>query len=67
MSILGNALGREVAQGLLSDLGYENLEIIEDQEAVEAVLLETSKYWDYASAQEIMGKEEPCVRRERCE
>ena len=62
VSILGNALGREVAQGLLSDLGYENLEIIEDQEAVEAVLLETSKYWDYASAQEIMGKEEPCVR-----
>ena len=46
VSILGNALGREVAQGLLSDLGYENLEIIEDQEAVEAVLLETSKYWD---------------------
>jgi ribosomal protein L11 methyltransferase len=62
VSILGNALGREVAQGLLSDLGYENLEIVEDQEAVEAVLLETSKYWDYASAQEIMGKEEPCVR-----
>ena len=62
VSIYTDALGREMASGVLMAMGYENLEIVEDEDAVEAVLVETAKYWDYASAKEVVRGMEPCVR-----
>ncbi|MDL2225830.1 50S ribosomal protein L11 methyltransferase [Eubacteriales bacterium OttesenSCG-928-M02] len=63
VSIEANAFGREVVAGVLMAMGYDQLELIEEESQIQQALDATASAWDYATVSEVKrGGDTPCVR-----
>ncbi len=54
--------GTEFVAGALSAIGLDQLEIVEDEAAIQGYLDELSAQWDYVDPSELLMGAEPCVR-----